>query len=167
MPQLSPRPGAYGRRQLTAANRRVVLGIQLLALVGLVVGGIWGTASGWHTRSLQQPVRGWVATTGQVVAVHDKTYRSTVYSPVIAFTDAHGDRHQFAAAYSSFQAHVGDSAQVDYDPSDPARAHDLSNDEVSWRGAFVTGIWLLCVGGIGWIVVLAVAVHRIRATRRV
>jgi hypothetical protein len=135
-------------------------------LVGGFVAGVVLTVGGWHQRETEQPVKGWVTTTGTVVGIAgSKTGKGTVYGPIVSFTDESGVLHQFAApATGPGGPHLGGAATVSYDPANPSRAHDLSDD--SWRASFVTGVVILSVFGAALVLVLCVGLAVILRRRR-
>ncbi len=158
-----------GRRKTPPRGLRIfALLLVSVVVVGGFVAGVILTVSGWHQRATEQPVKGWVVTTGTVVGIAgSETGKGTVYGPIVSFTDKSGVHHQFAApATGPGRPDVGGPAKVSYDPANPSRAHDLSDD--SWRASFVTGIVLLSVFGMALMLVLCVGlVILLRRRKRV
>ena len=146
MTSTSPTPA---RKQLSP---RALLGLtvfQNIIFLGMIVGGIIGMSLTWHTRSLEQPVRGWTTTTGTVVGIHQEAVRDGyVYAPIVSFTDTTGATHQFTAPTGDNEPSVGDPAKVTYNPQNPAEAHDLS-DHGNWAFPFATAVFLTCLGALG------------------
>src|ERR1700722_2624032 len=114
--------------------------IVLLAYIGAAL----LLAAGLHTRSLGLPVAGGVRTSGVVVnesVSHEKSY---AYRPVIEFVDIRGQRIEFAGAWRSSRAGVGNPVSVSYNPSHPADAHDLAANS-TWLFQFGAGLVSLFV----------------------
>jgi hypothetical protein len=114
-----------------------------MLFVGFAV-SMWATVVGLHTRSLERPVSGGIATTGTVIGYRVVQEWEDDYRPVVAFTDADGQRIVFSAPALRTPPTVGRVVSVSYDPRHPATAHDLS-DTALWREQFYVGLFGLAV----------------------
>lgn len=132
------------RRALSPRSRRLrkTIGVTML-LVGFAV-SVWATVIGLHTRSLERPVSGGIATTGTVIGHRVVREWEDDYRPVVAFTDAESQRIVFSAPALRMPPTVGRVVSVSYDPRHPATAHDLS-DTALWREQFYVGLFGLAV----------------------
>lgn len=152
------------RAPQTSALAGVLIAVVLLVMLGGMTLGISLMISGRHVRSDERPVAGWITTTGSVVGVHRVSGKDgDTYGPVVSFTDMTGVRHTFTAPLSSTAPAMGDSAKVSYNPADPSKAHDLSDNGSSWLAQFAVGVVILSVAGLLLLLVLTIL---IRAWRR-
>lgn len=107
--------------------------------------GIWSLLTGVGIKGQVEPVPGWRQTTGWIAGFHtSNTGRELTYSRVIRFR-ADGHVVSFTTPTNSAVPVVGAAAQVSYDPSNPADAHDLSMGS-AWETAFYVGIAGLLLG---------------------
>lgn len=105
--------GNQERAPQTAALARVLIAVVLLVMLGGAALGAKLVVSGWHTRSQERPVPGWITTTGSIVGVHRVSDKDGyTYGPIVAFTDTTGARHTFTAQLSSDAPTTGEPATV-------------------------------------------------------
>jgi hypothetical protein len=143
------------RRTFTPRQRRFRKTIGWIMIFASFAVGVWAIAEGLHTHSRERPVSGGVQTTGTVIGYRPVQEWEDDYSPVVAFTDANGQRIVFSAPALRTPPMVGSVVSVSYDPQQPTTAHDLS-DTALWRlqlyvGLFAIAVCLSMVLLIGWL----------------
>jgi Protein of unknown function (DUF3592) len=139
------RAEASYRPRATTARRRIALALLFSLPIIFIAAGIWSLLIGLGIRSQIEPVHGWHQTTGWIAGFHtSNTGRELTYSRVIRFR---AGEHvvSFTAPATSAVPVVGAVAQVSYDPSNPADAHDLSMGS-AWEPALYVGIGGLLLG---------------------
>lgn len=131
-----PRRAAHGLRSSKGFRWAIAIFVPT-AWLGLAVALV---IIGLHQRSLNQPIAGWVQTTGRIVDVAVHEDRATSYAPIIEFTDQTGHTVRSQAPYSTDEPAIGTAATVSYDSRNPHHAHDLSETGTNWEYAFIAGV---------------------------
>jgi Protein of unknown function (DUF3592) len=104
----------------------------IATLVLLIAGGVL-LGVGLHDHGVTDSVPGWTSTTGTVIGSHESTGSGgrgpteALYAPVISFRDQQGAPVTFTGPAFVDAPRLGATVRVEYNPSDPRDAHDLSS----------------------------------------
>ena len=118
--------------QQLRTNRSRLFPPAIATLVLLIAGGVlFGV--GLHDHGVTGSVAGWTRTTGTVIGAHESTGSGgrgpteVNYVPVISFRDQQGASVTFTGPAFADAPRVGAHVRVEYNPSNPRDAHDLSS----------------------------------------
>jgi hypothetical protein len=153
------------RRRTRNARRPVALALLFSLPLIFIAVGTWSVLTGLGIRGQVEPVPGWRQTTGWIAGFHTfNTGREFTYSRVIRFR-VDGHLVSFTTPTNSTVPVVGAAAQVSYDPSNPAHAHDLSMGS-AWEPAFYVGTGGLLLGVAMMVFFYWLVFVREKSTRR-
>ena len=142
----SPGPGPI-QRPVSRPWRVASIVVAVAAPLTFTVLGIIGVVDISHQSRLAGRVSGWTQTSGTVVSVRPTCGDgSCPYAATVRFADSSGTFHTFQSVPSDAAPAIGASVQVDYDPTDPTQAHDLSAQPYDMTVQWIAVVFALVAG---------------------